>query len=113
MNKVTQPVYSDVYSLPGKLLAVQKPGKGNENIESVMYPNPMDQYAFINYQLPMGTTSGKLSLYNQAGVQVKQINIDNNSGVLTIERRGLPSGVYQYTITTGNTQPISKQIVLN
>lgn len=95
--------YSDVYSLPGKLLSVKKPGK-NTQAEADIYPNPMGEAATLTYSLPKGTETGSIQVYNSNGVLVRMVPIQCNSGAVIINRGELPAGVYHYTCyAAGNT----------
>lgn len=103
--------YSDVYSLPGKLLSVKKPGKG-ENSESIAYPNPMQNHATITYNLPKGVNNGSIQLFNSNGILITTFPVNKNSGSVHIERADLPSGVYHYSVTSGNEKYQTHKLII-
>lgn len=112
-TKVTQPTYSEVYSLPGKLLSVQKPGKGSANgeLDALAFPNPAEQSVDISYSLPVGTNSGVIQLYNSAGALINTYPVNKSSGVLTVNRASLPSGIYYYTLKASGAKSETHKIV--
>lgn len=112
-NIVPYPSYSDVYSLPGKLLSVQKPGKGSVNgeLDALAFPNPADQSVDISYSLPVGTNSGVIQLYSSAGVLINTYPVNKSSGVLTVNRASLPSGIYYYTLQASGAKSETHKIV--
>lgn len=97
---------TDVYDLPGKMLNVQKPGKGQETSSS-FYPNPMNSAATLSYTLPDGVQQGNIQVYNSQGVLVRSYPVSNNSGFVSVERGALPAGNYIYQVQTTGAQQAS------
>lgn len=96
--------YSDVYSLPGQMLGVQKPGRPDGEFETSAYPNPAETTAAISYTLPAGVAAATVQLFNSNGVMLQSYPVSQNSGVILIDRSGYPAGMYHYTINAGGVK---------
>lgn len=94
------PAYSEVYSLPGQYLGLQKPGKGGNDTDTELYPNPMQSAATLHYALPTGVHSGVIDVYNTAGTKMRSYQITDHYNDIIVHRGDLPSGVYYYNVTT-------------
>lgn len=58
----------------------------------LVYPNPSSDRVFVDLS-KINTNETHLKLYNAMGAQVRDLGVQNES-MLTIERQGLPSGMY-------------------
>lgn len=112
-NNFNTPYSSDVYSLPGKHLGLQKPGKGNsDNTDTEFYPNPMQSAATLHYALPSGVHSGVIDVYNTAGAKMRSYQITDQYNDIIIHRGDLPSGVYYYNVTTAEGTSAAQKFVI-
>jgi hypothetical protein len=96
--------WSEVYGLPGKFIAPLKGPKTNTNTNdpsSMLYPNPMNDIATLEYTLPKGEQKGTVQVYSSNGTVIRTYPINQNAGSLIIQRDGLPAGSY-YITTTSN-----------
>lgn len=109
---VTQPTHSEVYSLPGKMLNIKKPGGGEDEASYSLYPNPMDQSATLTYSLPAGVNIGLVQLYNTSGALLKTYPVQQRSGSITVERSDLPAGTYFYTVNTANGAGAAQPVIM-
>ncbi|MBU2505311.1 MAG: VWA domain-containing protein [Bacteroidetes bacterium] len=85
------------------------------------YPNPFNPSTIIKYNIPAGMTSSvvKLCIYNLAGELIKVlVNGEHSTGLYSViwngtNSQGLsaPSGVYFYTLESGNYR-ITKKMIL-
>lgn len=107
----TTPNYSEVYSLPGQQVYIQKPG-GGDDAELSMYPNPMHDAATLEYTLPSGTSSGLLQVYNAAGAMVRSYHVTNQFSSIIINRGDLPAGSYIYRLQAQGVQPVSRPFII-
>ncbi len=78
------------------------------------YPNPFNPSTTINFNLP---TSGltKLVVYNSLGQEVATLVNENvQAGLHSVDfnASNLPSGMYFYTLTSGNFTQTSKMILM-
>lgn len=106
------PVYSDVYSLPGQLLGLQKPGKGDNGADMELYPNPMGEAATLRYSLPVGEHRGVIDVYSVSGVKIRSYNVTDQYNNIIIHRNDLPGGTYYYTLTTANGTASAEKFVI-
>lgn len=106
--------YSEVYSLPGQFLGMRttKPNNNNNDPADLLYPNPTDDKATLEYTLPNGTEKGTVQLLNTNGTLLRTYSVNQNSGKLIIQRDGLPSGTYVITTISNGVASPAKQIVL-
>lgn len=77
-------------------------------------PNPFHEVTSISYELPKADEV-RLAVYNQQGQQVAVLAQGTQSvGKHTVQwqRKGLPAGVYFYTLTTGSARPLTKRLVI-
>lgn len=111
---------SHVYSIPGTLQCdpcggingVGKVAQGESTSVLQNYPNPATEYTIINYDLPDNVNNGKLIIYNTAGIQLKEYQIDRNFDHLRVSTKDLPAGTYYYSVHTTNGQTQSKKMVV-
>jgi len=78
------------------------------------YPNPFNPVTVISWQLAVGSEI-ELALYNVLGERInvlvsKHMATGNHS--FTFDGRHLPSGVYFYSLTTGDFHDVKKMILL-
>ncbi len=105
----------------GTLVGVEDESNGTAPVKfrlSQNYPNPFNPSTVINYQLSKDSFVN-LSVYNSLGQRVKVlINEVQGTGYYTVDfnassvNGGLPSGIYLYTLTTGNFTSTKKMILM-
>lgn len=98
--------YTEVYSLPGTYAGLQKPGR--PEVETGLYPNPMDEQAVLSYTLPAGVQAANLQVYNTAGVMVRSYQVSNMLNAITIQRGELPPGNYVYKLQAPGVEPAAQ-----
>ena len=78
------------------------------------YPNPFNPTTTINYTLPSAGFT-KLSVYNTIGEEVQTLVNENQSAGtynLNFNASDLPSGLYFYSLTSGNFTQTNKMILM-
>lgn len=78
------------------------------------YPNPFNPTTRINYYLPSSGIT-KLVIYNAVGQEIKSlVNENQNVGLHSVDfdASNLPSGMYFYTLTSGNFKATNKMILM-
>ncbi len=78
------------------------------------YPNPFNPATRINYTLPNAGLT-KLSIYNSIGEEVKTLVNENQSAgnySINFNASDLPSGLYFYSLTSGNFTQTNKMILM-
>ena len=78
------------------------------------YPNPFNPSTKISYNLPNAGLT-KLIIYNAIGEEVQSLfNETQQAGFhsVSFNASGLPSGMYFYTLTSGNFTQTNKMILM-
>jgi Secretion system C-terminal sorting domain len=78
------------------------------------YPNPFNPSTVIGYQIPMGSYV-TLKIYDALGREIAELVNDRESaGTYKVNFNGsrLPSGIYFYTLTSGNYKSTKKMLLL-
>lgn len=96
--------WGEIWGLPGKFLAVKGPNTNTGNTTNdpvdMLYPNPMENSATLEYTLPNNAAKGTVTLYNNNGTQIRTYDVHQHTGKLIIQRDGLPSGSYIISTTS-------------
>ncbi|MCB9250517.1 MAG: T9SS type A sorting domain-containing protein [Ignavibacteriales bacterium] len=103
--KVVVPTPTDVNSLETT---------PNEYELAQNYPNPFNPSTTISYNLPNSGFT-KLSVYNSLGQEVQSLINDNQSAgthTVNFNASNLPSGMYFYSLTSGNFTQTNKMILM-
>lgn len=113
----------EIYSLPGQLACLectdglvnglaQPPGMLSEESRSLLYPNPSDGNATIEFKLPKGINSGEIVLYKMDGSEVKRYRVDGTFGNLILNNSGLSAGTYMYQLIAGGKAVDAKRMIV-
>lgn len=105
-------VWTNIYSLPGTVVAAQYLSKSSSNITLNAFPNPASQNVKVAYSLPKNIESARLHVYDNFGRAVNQFEIDNHVDYLSLDVSQFTSGIYHYFIEYGNTKTSSKKLVI-
>lgn len=76
------------------------------------FPNPASQNASFEYNIPSGYTHTKLIVRDMLGVEVISTQLDDKNGKKTIDVSNLASGIYFYTLKSGNKILLSKKLIV-
>jgi hypothetical protein len=83
------------------------------------YPNPFNPNTIIKYSIPSNVkgdmSNVKLVIYDIIGKEIATlVNEKQSPGtyVVTFDASGLPSGIYLYTITTGDFKESKKMLLI-
>lgn len=108
------------YSLPGTIpcdlcgtgLGLAKNEVNGSGISEPM-PNPTSGQTKLTFNLPEGTKTGEISIFNTNGQLIKTYQIDKTFGFITIDNSVLPAGMYYYNlIAEGNITATKKMLVI-
>ncbi len=78
------------------------------------FPNPFNPTTTINYSI-LNAGATKLAVYNSLGQEIKTLVNENQSAGsynINFDASNLPSGMYFYTLTSGNFSKTSKMILM-
>jgi hypothetical protein len=76
-------------------------------------PNPFSNTTTISYTLPQQFLSAKIIVSDKNGVAMKQIDLSNNKGSVSIDASTLAAGTYQYTLYADGKLIDTKKMVLS
>jgi hypothetical protein len=109
--------YTDrIYSLPGDLPCSAcnslKTGELKQGASvSQPVPNPSSGKMQITYSLPFGTSSAKLTIFNNAGQIIKSYSLNPAATSITVDNTNLPDGFYHYSLSGDGFAPINNSFV--
>lgn len=116
-NKEIDELKAEVAELR-KMMLEMKSGRSDVTTLSSAYvtqntPNPTRGTTIIGYHVPEGAAMAKLTLVNQKGQILKEVNLTSRGvGQVSLNTAALPSGVYTYTLWIDGQQAASKQLVV-
>jgi hypothetical protein len=120
-SQLKESVYSDsikavVNGGPPDKISVDTPSTGKPTEYSLMqnYPNPFNPTTTISYTIPKNGLI-TLKIYDILGTEVAElVNESQEAGkyLVTFNASELPSGIYFYTLTSGNFTATKKLILL-
>ena len=91
-------------------------GNGYEIISNIrVYPNPFNQSATLEYNVPEENTFVSIGIYNRDGQQVDELLFreKHNRGIyrVQVDGRTLPSGMYIYRVQIGDKTEYGKMVL--
>lgn len=75
------------------------------------YPNPAVVQTRINYNIPYNFNNASLILRNLIGTKVKDIEITNSQGKLTIDVTDLNEGIYFYSLIVDGNIILTRKLI--
>ena len=75
-------------------------------------PNPANDMTAIPFNIPAGSKTAKLRLFNAIGGLVKEVNIAQRQGTAIVVTSNLPSGVYFYTFQIDSKSVATKKLIV-
>ncbi|MEL6672656.1 MAG: T9SS type A sorting domain-containing protein [Bacteroidota bacterium] len=79
---------------------------------SAPYPNPAQDQASFDYELPPGTASGSLIVYNIIGKRMKVENLQGRSGTHVVHTSQLKPGVYLVFLQAEGRDWVSRKLIV-
>ncbi len=77
-----------------------------------LYPNPANEFAFLQYTMGSDVKDAKVALYNVLGATIKEYSLSRQSQELTVDTRHLPNGVYFYQLTVDGQKVATKKLLV-
>lgn len=87
-------------------------GKTEDPEFSMAYPNPADDYVAFKYDLPGHVSDAGIIMRDMIGTKVKEKDISQNSGEISIDPHDLNKGIYFYSIVLDNKIYTTKKLVI-
>ncbi|CAN5571953.1 hypothetical protein BH23BAC1_BH23BAC1_11140 [soil metagenome] len=85
----------------------------NRDIQiSNIYPNPVDNYAFLNYNFYNKNLSARIVIHNVLGSIIGEYELPSFETRLKISTNELNPGIYFYTLRVENDNIITKKLVV-
>ncbi|MCH8903906.1 MAG: T9SS type A sorting domain-containing protein [Bacteroidetes bacterium] len=86
--------------------------EGNSGFYCNLYPNPTSNTLFCDYSFPDGLENNKIQIYNILGQIVFEKDIVQTQGVVNINTKAFPNGIYQFVISKDNSLIFSEKIIV-
>ncbi len=83
----------------------------DETVMLRVYPNPTNNLSHISYQLPDKIRQAKLVIYTMMGAPIRTFNLSENKGLLELDTRKLPAGLYHCTLKAKSMLKTVKLVV--
>jgi len=82
-----------------------------EKAQLKLYPNPVENYATLEFELS-GTSNVLIQVYDMQGRVIRDLNLGNRSGQLKerLDFSDLPAGTYFIRMNAGNQTTVNKFI---
>jgi hypothetical protein len=77
------------------------------------YPNPARNQVSFDYTLPTNTSTANVKIHNLLGSVVKEVQLWDRSGKVTIDVSSLNEGFYFYSVTVNNEVLETKRLVIS
>lgn len=78
-----------------------------------MSPNPVKGMASLTYSLSGPQADSKILVYNLVGKKVKEIPLENRSGIVFLNGQDFESGVYFYSLQSGTRVLGTKRFIVS
>lgn len=77
-----------------------------------IYPNPVQDHAFIDYRLHTESVKAKVSIHNVLGKNMGDYELNPSETRVKIEAEGLVAGVYFYTLYLDNNGILTRKMIV-
>lgn len=96
-----------------KVVANQVQENSAEKIKvSNIYPNPANDFAYIDYTVNGNFTSANVSFFNLLGKQLAEYPLSKNSDKLRINTSAWESGIYMYQLIIDGKKIATKKLLV-
>ncbi len=77
-----------------------------------LYPNPISDYAQMDYKIHNERTKAKIILHNLLGSLMEELPLDPHETRLKIRVESLDAGIYFYTLYVDNESMITRKLII-
>ncbi len=75
-------------------------------------PNPFDNQTVISYQLPNGTTTAEIAVFDMVGKPVKSYYTSSSQKEITIKSSDIGRGLFIYSLVVNGQELITKRMIV-
>ena len=98
-----------IFNVTGGTASIQEMGGSGAQL-SQAYPNPARNITHVDYEIQ---GEADLALYDLSGALVRTWNLESGKGTLTIDVKGLRSGMYFYSIKNQQGVLATRRLLVN
>ena len=77
------------------------------------FPNPFTDSTTISYQLPEGTTTADIMIFDFNGKPIKTFPISKNESEITISAAEIGKGLFIYSLVQNGQELVTKKMIVN
>lgn len=77
-----------------------------------VYPNPIVDHAFINYNMTSDAVDAKIVIHNILGNSIDEYNLPSAENKVKIRAESMNAGIYFYTLYLDNEGVITRKIIV-
>ena len=109
-NYCNCPVLPENIQLKSSTIDMENLAKA-KGLEISAEPNPAGTWSAFDYTLPLSETEGIIEITDNSGRTLQHIIVTQQKGQYVLDTRNYKSGIYYYTLSSGNLQRTGKLIV--
>lgn len=79
---------------------------------SNIYPNPADEYAYLDYSVSAQVNEVKVTFYNIFGSEIKEETLDKDQRKLRVSIKDWPNGIYLYQLSADGKSLVTKKLLV-
>ncbi len=96
-----------------ELLSTEDKLFANEKLlVSNIYPNPADEYAYLDYSVSSQVNEVKVTFYNIFGSEIKEETLDKDQRKLRVSIKDWPNGIYLYQLSADGKSLVTKKLLV-
>ena len=103
-------IWTNIYSLPGKLFSIHQAKKSALSLNA--YPNPASDFVNIDYTLPEGTSFANLHLLDALGREQEVYQLDGFTDHLRLQTSDFLAGTYLYYLESDGVKSETNKIII-
>ncbi|MBO9638258.1 T9SS type A sorting domain-containing protein [Siphonobacter aquaeclarae] len=93
-------------------LNIDKLYNGEKVVVSNLYPNPANDYVYVDYNLAPNAGEAKITFYSPLGMQVGEFVLDRTEKRQRFSTAGLPNNIYFYQLSLEGKTLITKKLLV-
>lgn len=77
-----------------------------------VYPNPVVDYAFVNYDITNDDIEAKIVIHNILGNAIDEYNLPSSENKVKIRAESMNAGIYFYTLYLDNEGVVTRKLIV-